>query len=72
MANRKDDGDYHNVRCGRNNPQHVYVNKILSDLNMDIYKKMEKTQTSSYLFNSNQSSPYESMRHAHSYGQFKR
>ena len=38
MANRKDDGDYHNVRCGRNNPQHVYVNKILSDLNMDIYK----------------------------------
>ena len=38
MANRKDDGDYNNVRCGRNNPQHVYVNKILSDLNMDIYK----------------------------------
>ncbi|WP_051926213.1 hypothetical protein [Lachnoclostridium phytofermentans] len=38
MANRKDEGDYHNVRCSRNNPQHVYVNKILSDLNMDIYK----------------------------------
>lgn len=38
MANRKDEGDYHNVRCSRNNPQHVYVNKILSDLNMDIYE----------------------------------
>jgi len=38
MANRKDEGNYHNVRCSRNNPQHVYVNKVLSDLNLDIYK----------------------------------
>ena len=41
-------------------------------LNKYIYKKMEKIWIPSYLFNSNQSSPYESMRHAHSYGQFKR
>lgn len=38
MARRKDNGFYHNLRCSRNNPQHVYVNKILEDLNLDIYK----------------------------------
>lgn len=34
----KDAGNYHNVRCSVNNPQHVYVHKILNDLNLDIYK----------------------------------
>lgn len=34
----RDAGNYHNVRCSRNNPQHVYVHKILCDLNLDIFK----------------------------------
>lgn len=34
----KDKGIYHNVRCSMNNKQHVYVHKILSDLNLSIYK----------------------------------
>jgi hypothetical protein len=38
MANRRDEGTYHNVRCSKNNPQHVSVNKILNDLNLNIYK----------------------------------
>lgn len=34
----KDDGDYHNLRCSRNNPQHVHVNQILNDINLDVFK----------------------------------
>ncbi|MBQ9142528.1 MAG: hypothetical protein IJX63_12200 [Lachnospiraceae bacterium] len=34
----RDEGLYFNLRCSRNNPQHVYVSKILGDLNTDIYK----------------------------------
>lgn len=34
----KDKGIYHNVRCSMHNKQHVYVHKILTDLNLSIYK----------------------------------
>lgn len=38
MAKSNDEGDYYSLRCSRTNPQHVYVNKILTDLNLDIFK----------------------------------
>ena len=38
MKKNVDAGNYHNVRCSINNPQHVYVHKVLSDLNLDIFK----------------------------------
>lgn len=34
----KDKGVYHNVRCSMSNKQHVEVHKVLSDLNLDIFK----------------------------------
>lgn len=34
----KDKGIYHNVRCSMHNKQHVYVHKVLTDLNLSIYK----------------------------------
>lgn len=34
----RDKGMYHCVRCSKDNPKHVAVNKILADLNTDIYK----------------------------------
>ena len=34
----RDKGMYHCVRCSKDNPRHVAVNKILTDLNTDIYK----------------------------------
>lgn len=37
-AEYRDEGFYFNLRCSRNNPQHVYVGKILGDLNTDIFK----------------------------------
>lgn len=38
MPNRRDTGNYHNLRLSSNNPQHIRVDQILSDLNLDIYK----------------------------------
>lgn len=38
MKKSSDAGNYHNVRCSINNPQHVYVHKVLCDLNLDIFK----------------------------------
>ncbi len=34
----KDKGNYHSLRCSETNPQHVYVNQLLTDLNLDIFK----------------------------------
>lgn len=34
----RDKGMYHSIRCSKDNPQHVNVNRVLSDLNTDIYK----------------------------------
>lgn len=38
MPNRRDTGNYHNLRLSSNNPQHIRVDQILNDLNLDIYK----------------------------------
>lgn len=38
MPNRRDTGNYHNLRLSSNNPQHIRVDQILNDLNLNIYK----------------------------------
>lgn len=38
VSEYKDKGNYHSLRCSETNPQHVYVNQLLTDLNLDIFK----------------------------------
>jgi len=41
MPNRRDTGNYHNLRLSSNNPQHIRVDQILSDLNLELVCRMK-------------------------------